>query len=51
MLESKEFLSSTQYIQLRLKEEHRLEVQESRLVRIMHQEMGMRYKKVKPISW
>lgn len=51
MYKSKVYFSSVKYIQELLKEDYNLEVKPWRLMHLMHHNLGMRYKKVKGVSW
>ena len=51
MYQRDDYLSSVKHIQEKLKEEFGLEMKPSKLMHLLHHHMGMRYKKVKAISW
>ena len=46
-----EYLNSVQYIRERIQEEHGIEIKPWKLMHLLHHHMGMRYKRVKEISW
>ena len=46
-----EYLSSARVIQSKLKEKYDVDIQKRKLIRLMHSNLGMRYKRVKEISW
>ena len=45
------FIESIKDFQEELKREHQLQLKKSFIRAVMREELGMRYKKVKPIAW
>ena len=46
-----EYLSSASVIKTKLKEKYDADIQKRPLIKLMHSHLGMRYKRVKEISW
>ena len=44
-------MRSAKDIQKRLKDDHGIEIKEHKLINIMHQELGAKYKKIVHVSW
>ena len=51
MYERDEYLSSVKYIQQKLADEFSLKLKPWKLMHILHHHLGMKYKKVKAVSW
>jgi len=51
MLQNGEYLSSVRFIKDRVAKVHNIRIRESQLTQLMVQDFGMKYKKIKDISY